>query len=130
MDLQEEGRVRVGLTVAVPLAHGLQFVLILAHLGGVLTLHLLHGLAHPFVADAHLVHLVEDIVRAPLHLLCAHLGLTLQHLQLHCLLRLLQHGFHLPLQLRLVLLHAALPHEGVLVGRRLYLGAVDVLHVQ
>ena len=125
-----EGRVSIGLAVAVPLAQGLQLVLMLAHLWGVLVFHLLHGLAHFFVADAHLVHLVEDFVGAPLHLLRAHLGLPLRHLQLKGLLRLLQHGLHLPLQLRLVLLHAALPHEGVLVGRGLYLRAVDVLHVQ
>lgn len=126
-----ESRVRVRLAVAVPLAHDLQITLVRFEFREGLVLHLLHAPAQLPIADALLVHLTEYPLGPLWKVLRARLfRRTFSVFLREDRLRRLQHRVNLRLQPGLVLLDAALPHEGVLVRHGLYLRPVYVLHLQ
>ena len=132
-----ECRVRVRLRVAVALAQDLQLLLIFTHLPDGLLRQLLHGfpvllVRGPLPVGLLRFHLFQNTFRPLLHLLCCQglfqLGLPLFHLQRP--LRLFQYRPDVLFKFCLVGLGRPFPYERVLVGHGLYLGPVDVLHVQ
>ena len=126
-----ERGVGVRLAVAVASAQLLQMTLVLRLLRQHLFFHLLHRLATLALGDSGLVHLLEHAVGTRLEVfLSGSLFPGLAVLLPDGLLGFRKYRLDLRLQLGLALLDPFPPHEGVPVGRRLYLRAVDVLYVK